>query len=212
VPEDVSVVYGLFCYQLYLTATTQVITSKEDYIKYLYEDRMANGDIKSSFLTSLKSLFIYSEPPHIMRYLKILRKLEYLTNTNGGLIKKISYWITRYRYNRICHKLNIGVPINTIGYGLRLPHIGDIGLGHDTKLGNHCTLQTGVMIGPTSGRGPRVGDHVYFAPGAKVFGSMKIGNHVVVAPNSVVVKDIPDNCVVSGVPAKIIKMNGEKVS
>jgi serine O-acetyltransferase len=189
-----------------------VITNKEDYIKYLYEDRMANGDIKSSFLSSLKSLFIYSEPPLIMKYLRVLRKMEYLTNSDRDLIKEISYRITRYRYNRLCHKLSIGIPINTVGYGLRMHHVGDIGLGYNTKLGNYCTLQTGVMIGPTSGQGPTVGDHVYFAPGAKVFGSMKIGNHVVIAPNSVVVKDIPDNCVVSGVPAKIIKMNGEKVS
>lgn len=186
-----------------------MITSKEDYIKYLYEDRMANGNTKSSFL---KDLFIYSEPPRIMKYLRVLRKMEYLTNTNRGLIKEISYTITRYRYNRLCHKFNIGIPINTVGYGLKMYHVGDVGLGHNTKLGNYCTLQAGVMIGPTSGQGPTVGDHVYFAPGAKVFGSMKIGNHVVVAPNSVVVKDIPDNCVVSGVPAKIIKMNGEKVS
>jgi serine O-acetyltransferase len=186
-----------------------VITNKEDYLKYLYEDRMANGDIKRSFL---KELFIYSEHPRIMEYLKVLRKMEYLTNTTRGLIKQISYKITWYRYNRLCHKLNIWIPINTVGYGLKMYHVGDTGLGHNTKLGNYCTLQKGVMIGPTSGQGPTVGDHVYFAPGAKVFGNMKIGNHVIVAPNSVVVKDIPDNCVVSGVPAKIIKMNGEKVS
>lgn len=189
-----------------------MITSKEDYLKYLEEDRIANGDFKSSFLSSLKSLFIYSEPPLIMKYLRVLRKMEYLTNTDRGFMEELSYRITRYRYNRLCHTLNIGIPINSAGYGLRIYHVGDIGLGRDTKLGNYCGLQTGVMIGPTSGEGPTVGDHVYFAPGAKVFGSMKIGNHVVVAPNSVVVKDIPDNCVVSGVPAKIIKMNGEKVS
>jgi serine O-acetyltransferase len=187
-----------------------MITSKEDYLKYLYEDRMANGDIKNSFL---KGLFIYSEHPCIMKYLRVLRKMEYLTNIEKSLIQKIWYLFTWYRYNKLCHRLGIWIPINTVGYGLKMYHVGDIGIGHRTKLGNYCTLQKGVMIGPTSsGSGPVVGDDVYFAPDAKVFGNIKIGNSVVVAPNSVVVKDIPDNCVVSGVPAKIIKMDGEKIS
>jgi serine O-acetyltransferase len=139
--------------------------------------------------------------------------MEYLTNVNKGLLRKISYAITLLRYYKISHKLGILIPVNAVGYGLKMYHIGDTGIGHGTTLGNYCTLQKGVMIGPTSSNvGPVVGDHVYFAPGAKVFGNIKIGNHVIVAPNSVVVKDIPDNCVVSGVPAKIIKMNGEKVS
>lgn len=45
------------------------------------------------------------------------------------------------------------------------------------------------------------------AVGCKVIGKIKIGNKVVVAPNAVVVKDVPDNAIVGGVPAKIIKMN-----
>ena len=187
-----------------------MITNKEDYLKYLREDRIANGDLKTTFL---KSWFTYSEHYLIMRYLRILRKMEYLTNINKNLLNKVSYALTSYRYYRISHKLGILIPLNAVGYGLKMYHIGDTGIGYGTKLGNYCTLQKGVAIGPTSpDNGPIVGDYVYFAPGAKVFGNIKIGDHVIVAPNSVVVKDIPDNCVVSGVPAKIIKMNGEKVS
>ena len=50
-----------------------------------------------------------------------------------------------------------------------------------------------------------------FCPGLKVLGKIKIGYNVVIAPNSVVIKDIPDNALVSGVPAKLIKLNGEIV-
>ena len=46
-----------------------------------------------------------------------------------------------------------------------------------------------------------------FGPGAKAFGKIIIGNNVFVAPNAVVVKDVPDNTIVGGVPAKIIKIN-----
>jgi serine O-acetyltransferase len=52
---------------------------------------------------------------------------------------------------------------------------------------------------------PVIGDNVYFSPGAKVFGKIRIGNNTVIAPNSVVVKDVPDDCVVSGIPAERIK-------
>ena len=48
--------------------------------------------------------------------------------------------------------------------------------------------------------------------GSKIIGKVIIGDNVVIAPNSVVIKDVPDNCIVSGVPAKVIKMNGVKVN
>ena len=48
--------------------------------------------------------------------------------------------------------------------------------------------------------------------GCKVIGNITIGNNVLVAPNAVVVKDVPDNCVVAGVPARIIKKDGIKVN
>ena len=57
--------------------------------------------------------------------------------------------------------------------------------------------------GPTEK--PVIGDHVFFTPGAKVIGGITIGNHVVVAQNAVVVKDVPDYSIVGGVPAKIIR-------
>lgn len=50
-----------------------------------------------------------------------------------------------------------------------------------------------------------LGDHVAFGPGAKAFGKITIGNNVFVAPNAVVTKDVPNNCIVGGIPAKIIK-------
>lgn len=54
---------------------------------------------------------------------------------------------------------------------------------------------------------PIIGDNVAFGPGAKAFGKIIIGNNVFIAANSVVVKDVPDNCICGGVPAKIIKVN-----
>ena len=68
------------------------------------------------------------------------------------------------------------------------------------KVGANCTVQHGVAI--TNGAG-RVGENVYFGPGAKVIGRANIGNNVVVVANSLVLTDVPDNSTVVGVPARI---------
>lgn len=56
---------------------------------------------------------------------------------------------------------------------------------------------------------PVVGNNCYFGLGAKILGSVKIGNNVIVGANAVVTKDITDNAVVGGIPAKILKIKNE---
>ncbi len=75
------------------------------------------------------------------------------------------------------------------------------------RAGNYCGFNSGVMLGNAGSQDnrPTLGDHVAFAPGAKAFGRITIGNNVFVAANAVVTKDIPDNSIVGGIPAKIIK-------
>jgi serine O-acetyltransferase len=68
------------------------------------------------------------------------------------------------------------------------------------KIGSHLTIQSGVVIAAGT-RG--IGDNVYFGAGAKVMGGAKIGNNVVIAANSLVLTDVPDNMTVLGVPARI---------
>jgi serine O-acetyltransferase len=77
------------------------------------------------------------------------------------------------------------------------------------KIGENCIIQSGVTIGGTSHKTirPIIGNNVLIGTGAKIIGAVKIGDNVVVGANAVVVKDIPSNCVVAGVPAKIIKEN-----
>lgn len=74
-------------------------------------------------------------------------------------------------------------------------------------MGKNCWVNQGVNIGYTNRTDcPTIGDNVRISAGAAVLGNVHIGNNVIVAANAVVTKDVPDNCVVGGVPAKIIKV------
>ena len=76
-------------------------------------------------------------------------------------------------------------------------------------VGRNCIIGANVTIGGKSGwyEVPEIGDNVDINAGAKVLGPIRIGNNVIIGANAVVVKDVPDNCVVAGVPAKIIRRN-----
>lgn len=99
-----------------------------------------------------------------------------------------------------------------IGKGLYIGHFGGIIVGHEAIIGEYCNLSQGVTIGQ-AGRGgkqvtPVVGNRVYFAPGAKTFGNIRIGDNVAIGANTVVLDDVPANAVVVGIPAKVINYKG----
>jgi len=95
------------------------------------------------------------------------------------------------------------VPSAEIGPGLVIHSPSAINIGK-VKMGSNCTVASGVLIGC----GLRsVGDNVYFGAGSKVVGDTKIGNNVVIMPNSLVLTDVADNTTIAGVPARI-KLRG----
>ncbi len=101
-----------------------------------------------------------------------------------------------------------------IGKGLYIGHFGSIIISPKAIIGEYCNLSHEVTIGQ-AGRGgiqnvPVVGNRVYFGPGAKVFGGINIGNDVAIGANAVVTKDLPDNAVAVGIPAKIINYKGSQ--
>ena len=80
-------------------------------------------------------------------------------------------------------------------------------MNEGAKIGKSVTLNPLVVIGHKvpGGGCPVIGDNCFIGAGAKIFGNIQIGNNVTVAPNAVVVKDVPDNTTVGGVPAKHLK-------
>lgn len=93
-------------------------------------------------------------------------------------------------------------------YGYYICLVGGGILLNVHKVGNYCGFNSGVLLGNKNDKDalPTIGDYTAFGPGAKAFGKIAIGNHVFVAPNAVVTKDVSDNTIVGGIPAKVIKL------
>lgn len=192
-----------------------MIQSKEDMRFYIQEDKKRNLGTNVGTLKYIAKWLYGSDDMKAFRLLRALRKLEYAKNClrQKGIVGKLIYAYRQYRYHRLEEKYDIAIGTNMVGYGFRLPHIVGGIIINCNSMGNYCGVNVGVVIGNnhTWNERPVIGDYVGFSIGSKAYGNIHIGNHVVVAPNSVVIKDVPDNCVVSGVPAKIIKQNGKLI-
>ena len=107
-------------------------------------------------------------------------------------------------------------PGATIGKGLFIDHGMGVVIGETAVIGDNCLLYQGVTLGGTGKdkgkRHPTLGDNVLVGAGAKILGPFKVGNNVKIAANAVVLNAIPDNCTAVGVPARIVRRNGKKVT
>ncbi|MEJ1964096.1 MAG: serine acetyltransferase [Gammaproteobacteria bacterium] len=94
----------------------------------------------------------------------------------------------------------IEIPRGTVvGPGLYIGHFGGITISSQAVIGRHCNLSQNITIG-LSGSGesrgvPVLGDNVYIAPGARLFGKITIGNNVKIGANAVIYKSVPDNSI-----------------
>jgi serine O-acetyltransferase len=102
-----------------------------------------------------------------------------------------------------------------IGLGFFIDHGMGVVIGETAEVGDFVTLFQGVTLGGTGKergkRHPTIGNHVVVGAGAKILGAIRIGDNVKIGANSVVLKSVPPHSTVIGVPARIIKMEGERV-
>jgi serine O-acetyltransferase len=168
----------------------------------LIHDLEAKVADKSSI--ALIKTFLLSHTFHLVLLMRLggfFRSKVPIVGGAGGIL--IEYII------RILYASDISCQAK-IGPGFNVMHGHDIVIGSDVIIGDRCKIFNGVTLGnkdteTSQMQQPCIGDDVVIGAGAKLLGQIKIGSGSTIGANSVVVKDVPANCVAAGIPAKIIK-------
>lgn len=126
------------------------------------------------------------------------------------------YFLARWVSQRASRKTGIEIhPAVKIGKRLFIDHGTGVVIGETAEIGDDVTLYQGVTLGgtgkDTGKRHPTIGNNVMIGAGAKVLGPLNIGDNTRVAAGAVVLRDIPANCTATGVPARVIKIDGVRV-
>ncbi|MDY7008920.1 MAG: serine O-acetyltransferase [Cyanobacteriota bacterium] len=103
-----------------------------------------------------------------------------------------------------------------VGQGVFIDHGMGVVIGETAIIGNYCLIYQGVTLGgtgkETGKRHPTLGENVVVGGGAKVLGNINIGNDVRIGAGSVVLRDVPSDCTVVGVPGRVVYRSGVKVN
>lgn len=124
-------------------------------------------------------------------------------------------FLARLISQRSRHRTGIEIhPGAKIGRRLVIDHGMGIVIGETAEIGDDCLIYHGVTLGGTGKdvgkRHPTIGNNVLIGTGAKVLGPFKVGDNSRIAANSVVLSEIPPNSTAVGVPAKVVRIVGQK--
>ncbi|MEN0651680.1 MULTISPECIES: serine O-acetyltransferase [Hyphobacterium] len=128
---------------------------------------------------------------------------------------RIAHWLWNERretlafhiQSRISERFAVDIhPAARMGRGIMIDHATSVVIGETASVGNGVSLLHGVTLGGTGAKGvdrhPKIGNGVLIGAGASVLGNIRVGDEARVAAGSVVLKDVPENCTVAGVPAQ----------
>ncbi|MBI2216804.1 MAG: serine O-acetyltransferase [Candidatus Rokubacteria bacterium] len=128
-------------------------------------------------------------------------------------------WRTLARFMSHASRFLTGIEIHPgarIGRGLFIDHGMGVVIGETAEVGDNVTLLQGVTLGGTSTkrekRHPTLGNNVVVGAGAKIIGAFTIGDGSRIGAGSVVVREVPANCVVVGVPGRVTYRDGQRVT
>ena len=137
----------------------------------------------------------------------------YIDSIKNTVVKKIlllPYYILFRFFESL---LSISIPKEAvIGPGLRIWHFGQIFIHPDVIIGKQCTIRQGVTIGNKyEGSGcPCIGDNVDIGANSMILGGVKVGSNSTIGAMTLVNKDVPENCIAVGIPARIILKSEKK--
>lgn len=139
----------------------------------------------------------YPELKNFVNY----RKAQFYINSKNIILA--SFW--KWKWLKIREKTKCQISLNAkIGAGVRLLHNGTRVIVSNVEIGKDCAIGINVIIGYCYSKKnnkwavPKIGDRVYIGHNSTIVGDVKIGNDVLIAPNTYVNKDVPDNSIVVG--------------
>lgn len=167
-------------------------------IKELYLDAKNISDKDPASKNVLYVILLYPGFHALLFY----RIAHFFSNMKLKFIARLISQLTRFLTGIEIH------PGAKIGKRLFIDHgMGSV-IGETATIGDNCTIYHGVTLGGTgkdkNKRHPDLGDNVIVGCGAKILGPIKIGNNVKIGANAVVLKEVPDNSTVVGIPGKVI--------
>lgn len=139
------------------------------------------------------------------------------------IFHRVSHWLWKHRL-RFLARLNsqlgrhcTGIEIHPgaqIGRRLVMDHGMGIVIGETAQIGDDCLIYHGVTLGgtgkETGKRHPTIGNNVMIACGAKVLGPFQVGDNARIAANAVVLQEVPVDATAVGIPARIVRIAGER--
>ncbi len=130
---------------------------------------------------------------------------------NHYYIKKISSNIKRNKSarNKVNHLGNYISKDAIIGNNIFMPHPIGIVIGNGVKIGDGCSIYQNVTIGQKNEKYPKIGNNVIIFPNSAIIGDIIIGDNVVIGAGSVVIYNVPDNAIIAGNPSKIIRYRND---
>ena len=178
-----------------------MISNKEDYHRYLEQDRIA-----------LKCKTRHPRPfvDEIWKFQILLRKVEYYINCKTGLFNAVIRKYYKLRFHRLSVKLGFTIAPNVFEEGLSIGHYGMIVVHANAHVGKNCRILEGVNIGAKNGsqNAAVIGNNCYIGSGAKIIGEITIADDVAIGAGAVVTKDIIEpGTTWAGVPARKISDN-----
>lgn len=170
------------------------------------EDIKAVKDRDPAARSSLEILLLYPGVKAIRMY----RRANWFYRHNMK-------FIARFISQRCAKTTGIEIhPGATIGRRLVIDHGHGIVIGETTEIGDDVLIYQGVTLGgtgkETGKRHPTIGNNVMISSGAKVLGPFKVGDNSRIAAGAVVLDEVPPNSTVVGIPAKVVKLDGQKIT
>ncbi len=144
--------------------------------------------------------------------------------TYGGfhalVMYRFAHFLHRHRYKLLARivsqiaKFFTGIEIHpaaVIGSGVFIDHGAGVVIGETAVVGDNVLIYQGVTLGGTGKRHPTIEDNVMISAGAKVLGPFTVGRGAKIGAGSIVLKEVPPNATVVGVPGRVVRIDGERV-